>query len=92
MSVYTKVETEQLETFLNRYALGKCVSFEPIAEGITNTNYFLDTESGRFVLTLYEHHSDDELDYMLGLQQHLANRGSTVRHRLPTGAANFIRC
>ena len=73
MSVYTPVNTAQLEQFLARYRLGKLREFSAIATGITNTNYYLDTEAGRFVLTLYEHHSDDELDYMLGLQQHLVN-------------------
>lgn len=75
MSVYTKVETEQLEHFLKRYELGLPQALEPIAGGITNTNYYLDTENGNYVLTLYEHHSDDELEFMLGLQQHLAARG-----------------
>ena len=74
MSVYTSVEPEQLEQFLARYRLGKLKEFAPIASGITNTNYYLDTDAGSFVLTLYEHHSDDELDYMLGLQQYLYNR------------------
>ena len=74
MSVYTSVKPAQLEQFLARYRLGKLQKFTAIASGITNTNYYLDTEAGRFVLTLYEHHSDDELDYMLGLQQHLVNR------------------
>lgn len=75
MSVYTTVETEQLSQFLRRYELGEMLDFKPIATGITNTNYYLDTEQGSFVLTLYEHHSDDELEYMLNLQQHLADRG-----------------
>jgi len=74
MSVYTPVEPAQLEQFLARYRLGKPQAFTAIANGITNTNYYLDTETGHFVLTLYEHHSDDELDYILGLQQHLVNR------------------
>ncbi len=74
MSVYTTVEPVQLELFLSRYALGKPIDFSPIAAGITNTNYYLDTDSGGFILTLYEHHSDDELDYILGLQQHLVKR------------------
>ena len=71
MSVYTTVKPAQLEQFLSRYSVGKLVGFSPIAAGITNTNYRLDTDQGDFVLTLYEHHSDDELEYMLGLQQHL---------------------
>jgi len=74
MSVYTTVEIKKLEQFLLRYELGKLRDFQPIAAGITNTNYYLDTGHGRFVLTLYEQHADFELDYMLGLQQHLATR------------------
>ena len=74
MSVYTKVNSAQLDKFLQRYVLGQCREFQPIAAGATNTNYFIDTEGGSYVLTLYEHHSDDELDYILGLQRHLAER------------------
>lgn len=74
MSVFTTVEPAQLEHFLQRYELGKACNFNPISAGITNTNYYLDTDCGSYVLTLYEHHSDDELDYMLGLQQHLADK------------------
>ena len=75
MSVFTTVEPDQLDHFLTHYTLGICTGFKPIAAGITNTNYYLDTDAGSFVLTLYERHSDDELDYILGLQQHLVNRG-----------------
>jgi homoserine kinase type II len=83
MSVYTSVESEQLEGFLRRYDIGKALSFTPVAAGVTNSNYMLDTDQGRYVLTLYEHHSDDELDYMLRLQRHLAGRG--VRCSQPVG-------
>jgi homoserine kinase type II len=83
MSVYTSVDNEQLEGFLRRYDIGKALAFAPVAAGITNSNYMLDTDRGRFVLTLYEHHSDDELDYMLRLQRHLAGRG--VRCSQPVG-------
>jgi homoserine kinase type II len=74
MSVFTTVKQTQLESFLNRYDIGGLRAFSPIAAGITNTNYSLDTDNGEFVLTLYEHHSDDELNYMLGLQRHLAGK------------------
>lgn len=74
MSVFTTVDVTQLNHFLQRYVLGECQALQPIAAGVTNTNYYLDTDAGEFVLTLYEHHSDDELDYILGLQQHLAAR------------------
>lgn len=75
MSIYTSVDRAQLEQFLLRYDIGKALSFQPIAAGITNSNYRLETDHGLYVLTLYEHHSDDELIYMLGLQRHLNARG-----------------
>jgi len=74
MSVFTSVNKAQLEAFLERYEIGRLTGFTPIAAGVTNTNYYLDSDGGEFVLTLYEHHSDDELDYMLRLQRHLAAR------------------
>lgn len=73
MSVFTNVESAQLDHFLKRYEIGKALLFSPIPTGITNSNFYLDTDQGSYVLTLYEHHSDDELDYILGLQQHLAD-------------------
>ena len=75
MSVYTSVNLDQLEQFLRCYDIGTAIDFKPIAAGITNSNYALQTDRGFFVLTLYEHHSDDELDYMLRLQCHLAKHG-----------------
>ncbi|MDH3761040.1 MAG: homoserine kinase [Gammaproteobacteria bacterium] len=75
MSVFTTVERAQLAQFLKRYELGVARDFRPIYAGITNTNYYLDTDHDRYVLTLYEHHSDDELDYILELQQHLSGQG-----------------
>jgi len=83
MSVYTPVKSAQLHQFLARYELGKLLQFTAIASGITNTNYYLDTETGGFVLTLYEHHSDDELDYILGLQQHLVKRSVRCSEPVP---------
>ena len=93
MSVYTTVETTQLEQFLAGYELGELRDFQPIAAGITNTNYYLDTELGGFVLTLYAHHSDVELDYMLSQQQHLANQSlrcsDPVKDRYDTFYSNL---
>ena len=74
MSVFTTVENASLKMFLKRYDIGNARAFSPIVAGITNTNYYLETDRGQFVLTLYERHSDDELDYMLGLQKHLASK------------------
>ena len=51
MAVYTPVGGAALERFLAGYRLGRLLRFEPIPEGIDNTNYLLETASGRYVLT-----------------------------------------
>ena len=65
MSVYTEVGRDDLVTFLNDYTVGELVSFEGISDGIENTNYFVNTDQGQFVLTLFEQHEFDELAYFL---------------------------
>ncbi|MDH5358703.1 MAG: homoserine kinase [Gammaproteobacteria bacterium] len=65
MSVYTEVGRDQLVAFLNDYAVGDLLSYEGISDGIENTNYFVTTEQGQFVLTLFEHHQFGELAYFL---------------------------
>ena len=71
-----------------RYALGTLVDLAPIAAGIENTNYFVTTERGRFVLTLYERLPADELPFYLNLMAHLARAGVEVPAPAPdrTGA------
>jgi len=76
MAVYTEVSDEDLTRFLQRYALGALVSYKGIAEGVENSNYLLKTETGQYILTLYEKrvHRED-LPFFLGLMEHLASRG-----------------
>jgi homoserine kinase type II len=75
MSVYTTVSDQDLAAWLTRYALGTVHAFEPIAAGIENTNYFLTTDKGRYVLTLYERLPPEELPFYLNLMAHLASLG-----------------
>ena len=75
MSVYTPVTAVELEAWLARYAVGELVSQAPIATGIENTNYFVTTTNGRYVLTLYERLPSNELPFYLNLMAHLANAG-----------------
>ena len=78
MSVYTVVTAEDLAAWLTRYALGAVQGFEPIASGIENTNYFVTTDKGRYVLTLYERLPAEELPFYLNLMAHLARAGVKV--------------
>ena len=88
MSVYTTVTPDELDAWLARYTFGALVDLAPIAAGIENTNYFVTTERGRFVLTLYERLPADELPFYLNLMAHLAKAGVEVPAPAPdrTGA------
>jgi homoserine kinase type II len=78
MSVYTPVTAEELDAWLTRYAVGGVTEFQPIASGIENTNFFVTTAKGRYVLTLYERLPTDELPFYLNLMAHLARAGVEV--------------
>lgn len=76
MAVFTPVTSAQAADYLMRYPLGDLVALTPIAEGVENTNYKLETTSGAYVLTLFEGRTDAaSLPFCLGLTRHLAARG-----------------
>lgn len=76
MAVFTPVEEAEAEPFISRYGLGALHALTPIAEGVENTNYRLDTDRGRFVLTLFEGRTEAAaLPFCLGLTAHVAVRG-----------------
>ena len=76
MAVYTEVSFEELEGFLADYDIGVPRTFKGIAEGVENSNYYLQTSAGSFILTLYEKRvRADDLPFFLGLLEHLAARG-----------------
>jgi homoserine kinase type II len=75
MSVYTKVTAAELGEWLRNYAVGTLVECKGIAAGIENTNYFVTTTGGRYVLTIFERLQRDALAFYLGLMSHLARHG-----------------
>lgn len=76
MAVYTPVGAAELRRFLADYDLGEPLALVPIAEGVENSNFRLETTLGRFILTLYEKRVDPaDLPFFLGLMMHLAERG-----------------
>jgi homoserine kinase type II len=86
VAVYTEVGDEDLSAFIATYDLGAVLAFKGIAEGVENTNYYLHTSAGSFIVTLYEKRvREADLPFFLGLMEHLATRGLTcpqpVRNR-----------
>jgi homoserine kinase type II len=78
MAVYTEVTDEALEAFLAGYDIGALLSMKGIAEGVENSNFLLVTETGPYILTLYEKRvKAGDLPFFLGLMEHLAARGIT---------------
>ena len=75
MAVYTKLSEKQLIDFFLKYNLGKILNFNEIKEGIENTNYFIKTEKGKFILTLYEKRVDEkDLPFFISLMRNLFDK------------------
>ena len=83
MAVYTHVPAEEMAVLLASYGLGALRSAKGIAEGVENSNYLVEAEGGRFILTLYEKRVDaGDLPFFLALLDHLADRGLPVPRAL----------
>lgn len=93
MAVFTEVPFEEAKRFLARLDVGELVSLAPCSGGIENTNYFVDTRDGRdgrYVLTLFERLTADELPFYLFLMKHLADRGLPVPGPQPDSAGQLL--
>jgi homoserine kinase type II len=91
MSVYTIVERDQLEDFLSHYDLGKLLTYQGISAGIENTNYFVTTSTGEFVLTLFEYLKAEELRYFLELMTYFSERQVPCAHPVKDKTGQYLR-
>jgi homoserine kinase type II len=90
MAVYTHLSADALQALIGEYDVGELVSAKGIAEGVSNSNWLVETTAGRFILTMYEHRVEAaDLPFFLGLLDHLSARGSPVPRTIHdrTGAA-----
>lgn len=78
MSVFTSVPDAALAGWLQNYAIGRLVELKGISAGVQNSNFFVTTTLGRYVLTLFESIPRAELPYYLHLMAHLARHGLPV--------------
>ncbi|MFN4266335.1 MAG: homoserine kinase [Aquabacterium sp.] len=78
MAVFTEVTEQEASGLLANLGLGTLQSMQGCASGIENTNYFVSTDQGDYVLTLFERLSFEQLPFYLNLMHHLAARGIPV--------------
>ncbi|MGI4860236.1 MAG: homoserine kinase [Janthinobacterium lividum] len=83
MAVFTPVTESDLARWLTHYSLGDVIDFRGIASGIENSNFFLTTTRGEFVLTIFEQLHAQELPFYLNLMRHLAARGVPAPDPVP---------
>ena len=74
MAVYTKLSKNNLNEFFLKYNLGKLLNYKGIKDGIENTNYFIEMEKGKFILTVYEKRVDKkDIPFFMSLMKNLYN-------------------
>ena len=91
MSVYTNVLPHELDEFLKNYSLGQLQQFVGISDGIENTNYFVTTSKGQYVLTIFEQLTSEELSYYLELMAFFSEGGIPTAHPIPDNEGKYIR-
>jgi homoserine kinase type II len=78
MAVFTPVTLDDISQWITQFPLGKALALKGIASGIENSNFFLTTERGEYVLTIFENLDFEQLPFYLNLMRHLAERGVLV--------------
>ncbi len=90
MAVFTEVSFDEAAVFLRFLNLGQLHNIKGAAGGIENTNYFVDTDQGQYVLTLFERLTFEQLPFYLHLMKHLAMRGIPVPNPAPDAKGNLL--
>jgi homoserine kinase type II len=90
MAVFTSVTLDDLSQWIKQFPLGKALALKGIASGIENSNFFLTTERGEFVLTIFENLGFEQLPFYVQLMRHLAERGVPVPAPVPNDQGELV--
>ena len=91
MAIYTKLSENNLKEFFLKYNLGKLLNYKGIQEGIENTNYFTQTDKGKFILTLYEKRVEEkDLPFFISLMRNLFDRNFLSPEPIINKNGNYI--
>lgn len=91
MAVFTPLDANDVETLLADFDLGTLTDLQGIASGIENTNYFVTTTAGAYVLTVFERLHADQLPFYLGLMHHLAAHAVPVPDPIADRSGQVLR-
>jgi homoserine kinase type II len=91
MSVYTAVTKSELEKFISNYTVGELKSFTGITEGIENTNYFVSTVQGEYVLTIFETLSYAALPYYVELMAYFNEHAIPSAHPIADLNGQYLK-
>ncbi|HEX9391357.1 MAG TPA: homoserine kinase [Usitatibacteraceae bacterium] len=91
MSVFTPVSVDEARVFVAPYAVGDIIDFQNIAAGVENSNFFVTTTRGRYVLTIFEKIPPRDLDFYMGLMTHLHTAGIACAAPLRPADGRVVR-
>ena len=75
MAVYTELNKEEIICFLKLYKIGEFISFHEITEGIENSNFYLETSKGKYILTIFEKRVDqNDIPFFINIMKYLSSR------------------
>ena len=90
MAVFTAVSLDDVTPWLEQFPLGKPLAIKGIASGIENSNFFITTDAGEYVLTIFEVLGFEQLPFYLKLMRHLAERGVLVPAPVSNASGDLV--
>ncbi|MQY52571.1 homoserine kinase [Rhodocyclus gracilis] len=90
MSVFTPLTRAHVSDWLGQYDLGALHALDGIEDGVQNSNFFLDTAHGRYVLTVFEQLQRDELPFFIELMAHLSRHGVPCPAPVATHEGSYL--
>jgi homoserine kinase type II len=89
MAVFTPLSLDDIGQWMSQFPLGQALALKGIASGIENSNFFLTTERGEYVLTIFENLGFEQLPFYLQLMRHLAERGVLAPAPVPNAGGQL---
>ena len=91
MAVYTKLLRDDFLNILSKYNLGELISYKEIADGVENSNYFLETSKGKYILTIFEKRiTEADIPQYINLMNYYNKRGMKSPYVLQQNEGDYI--